>query len=297
MYIAPPGTKIGLVFPKAGKKPEAGLRRLHGRRLLQERHERVRLDPRLRPARAAAEHAAADATPTAAGRSTRSRSRSSRASNLDELAETAPDWRSSGCGRCSSGSATWEQKQGPLLAAVGDRAEHPEHPPVLDHRRGRVRHPGDLLDDRGREDARHRHPEGAGGLDRRASAGSSSATACCWAWSAAASGMVGGLLFVRYINEIEKCLSTVTRPQGVRRHDLLLRQDPDPGRAAAPWSGSWSGRCSSPCWPASGRRSGRRGCTRCGRCGSNDRAARLGAASPFASTDPRSQSFQGRRGR
>ena len=35
--------------------------------------------------------------------------------------------------------------------------------------------------------------------------GSSWATACCWGWSAAASGMVGGLLFVRYINEIEKC--------------------------------------------------------------------------------------------
>ena len=44
-------------------------------------------------------------------------------------------------------------------------------------------------------------------------------------------GMVGGLLFVRYINEIEKVLEHVTAPQGLRRHDLLLRQDPDAGRA------------------------------------------------------------------
>ena len=44
-------------------------------------------------------------------------------------------------------------------------------------------------------------------------------------------GMVGGLLFVRYINEIEKVLSVVMRPQGLRRLDLLLRQDPDAGRA------------------------------------------------------------------
>ncbi len=79
VYLAHVGTKINLAFPKAGKKPEAGSRRLHGGRLLQERHERVRLDARLRPPRAAPEVAASCSGPTARGPSTRSRSRSSRA--------------------------------------------------------------------------------------------------------------------------------------------------------------------------------------------------------------------------
>ena len=57
--------EVGLVFPRFGKtKSEAGLRHVHGRRLLQERHERVRLDPRLRPARAAPEDAVPATTST-----------------------------------------------------------------------------------------------------------------------------------------------------------------------------------------------------------------------------------------
>ena len=41
-FIAPPGTKVGLLFPVAGKvKIGGGIRHVHGRRLLQERHERV----------------------------------------------------------------------------------------------------------------------------------------------------------------------------------------------------------------------------------------------------------------
>ena len=41
-FMAPPGTKVGLLFPMAGKiKAEGGLRHVHRRRLLQERHERV----------------------------------------------------------------------------------------------------------------------------------------------------------------------------------------------------------------------------------------------------------------
>ena len=42
--------------------------------------------------------------------------------------------------------------------AAGD--DDPEHPAVPDHRRGRVRHPGDVLHDRGGEDTRCRHLEG-----------------------------------------------------------------------------------------------------------------------------------------
>ena len=49
-------------------------------------------------------------------------------------------------------------------------------------------------------------------------------------------GMVGGLLFVHYINEIEKVPEPADRPQGLRRLDLLLQQDPDPGRA---WTVAW----------------------------------------------------------
>ena len=68
-------------LPPAGEtKSEAGFDDLHHRRLLQERHERVRLDPRLCAARGLQKHAAPVRSREAAARSTRSRSRSSRAS-------------------------------------------------------------------------------------------------------------------------------------------------------------------------------------------------------------------------
>ena len=54
--------------------------------------------------------------------------------------------------------------------AVGRRADgdhDPQHPAVPDHRRGRLRHPGDLLHDRRGEDPRHRHPQVAGRLGPR----------------------------------------------------------------------------------------------------------------------------------
>ena len=99
---------------------------------------------------------------------------------------------------------------GPAPGGGRDRAEHPEHAPVLHHRRGRVRHPGDLLDDRRREDPRHRRHEGARGLDGRASGGSSSATACCWGWSAAASAWSAACCSSTTSTTIEKWLSKVT---------------------------------------------------------------------------------------
>ena len=68
------------------------------------------------------------------------------------------------------------------------------------------------------------------GASTAGSAGSSWVTACLLGAVGSGVGMVGGLLFVRYINEIEKVLS-VTWPQGLRRLDLLLRQDPDHRRA------------------------------------------------------------------
>ena len=60
-FIAPPGTKVGLLFPVAGKvKSEGGIRHVHRRRLLQERHERIRFDARLCSARTVARTAQAD---------------------------------------------------------------------------------------------------------------------------------------------------------------------------------------------------------------------------------------------
>ncbi len=41
-----------------------------------------------------------------------------------------------------------------------DRAKHPEYLALFHHRRGRVRHPRHLLDDRGGEDPGYRHPQG-----------------------------------------------------------------------------------------------------------------------------------------
>ncbi len=56
-------------------------------------------------------------------------------------------------------------------------------------------------------------------------------------------GMVGGLLFVRYINEIETAAQPGHRPQGVRRLDLLLQQDPDHHRAVHRGLDRRPGRC------------------------------------------------------
>ena len=176
--------------PRRASKPEPGYDDVHGRRLLQERDERVRLDPRLRPARAAPGDAAAGRR-RGTGAVNQIQVKVKPGVDLDELAVEAPD---------GPGAAPPDVLPGLDLGAEaraaagggGGRAEHPEHAPVLHHRRGRVRHPGDLLDDRGREDPRHRRHEGARGLDRRASGGSSSATACAWASSAAASGWPAG---------------------------------------------------------------------------------------------------------
>ena len=58
-------------------------------------------------------------------------------------------------------------KAGPVARRDRRREGHPQRAAVHDHRRGRLRHPGHLLDDRRREDARHRHSQGAGRLQRR----------------------------------------------------------------------------------------------------------------------------------
>ncbi len=82
------------------------------------------------------------------------------------------------------GVYTWRDKQGALLAAVQMETHRAEYSAVLDHRRSRIRHSGNFLHDRGRENPRCRHSEIAGGLQPRHSSASFSATDCRWASSA-----------------------------------------------------------------------------------------------------------------
>ena len=73
-------------------------------------------------------------------------------------------------------------------------------------------------------------------------------------------GMVGGLMFVRYINEIEAALSRAPAARSsTTRSTTSTRSRPSSSRS--PWAGSWPAPLIA-VWPASGRPSGRRGCTR-----------------------------------
>ena len=106
--------------------------------------------------------------------------------------------------------STWRDKEGRTAGGRADGNDRAQHALVLDHRRGRLRHPGDLLHDRGRKDPRHRHPEVA----RRHGLGHhedlSRSTGLSSGIVGAGVGMGIGLLFVRYINEIADLLGRVT---------------------------------------------------------------------------------------
>ena len=73
--------------------------------------------------------------------------------------------------------STWRDKQGAAAGRGADGNGRAQRAAVPDHRGGRLRHPGDLLHDRRREDPRHRHPEIARRDAAAASWASSSATA------------------------------------------------------------------------------------------------------------------------
>ena len=75
-------------------------------------------------------------------------------------------------------------------------------------------------------------------------------------------GMAGGLLFVRYINEIEKGLSMVTGRRVFDDSIYYFDRDPDPGRAVHGRLDRRRGAPDRGRWPASGRPSGRPGCIR-----------------------------------
>ena len=115
IFIAPPG-QVGLVFPEAGTA-RSRVRRLHRRRLLQERDERIRLEPRLCPARTAPGDAPARTRRQGRGAVNQIQIKVKPGVDIDELREklqTGLDGLQPMYFRVS----TWEQKQGPLLAAV-----------------------------------------------------------------------------------------------------------------------------------------------------------------------------------
>ena len=90
------------------------------------------------------------------------------------------------------GVQTWRDKQGPLLAGRADGDRDSQRAVVFDHRGGRLRDPGDLLHDRGRENPRHRHSQVAGRFGQRHHGHLSRRTDCRWEWSARASGLIAG---------------------------------------------------------------------------------------------------------
>ncbi len=85
------------------------------------------------------------------------------------------------------------RQAGPAAGRRADGNGHAQRAVVHDHRRGRLRHPGDLLHDRRREDPRHRHSQVAGRAEPRHHGHLPRPTACRWASSASGVGMAIGL--------------------------------------------------------------------------------------------------------
>ena len=166
-FIAPPGTQVGLLFPRFGEtKSEAGFETAttigyfkSGMSEYDSTHVYVPLEA-LQKARFLYDFE------RGVGAVNQIQIKVRPGVDIDELAGRTPARARQDEADVLPGPDLGAET-GPAAGRGGRRAEHPEHPAVLHHRRGRVRHPGDLLDDRGGEDARHRHPQGTGGLDRR----------------------------------------------------------------------------------------------------------------------------------
>ena len=192
----------------------------------------------------------------ASARSTRFRSSSSRA----PMANAVRDKLRNAFPPQLYAVSTWRDKQG---AAAGRRADgngHPQRAAVPDHRRGRLRHPGDLLHDRRREDPRHRHPQVARRVGLAASWASSSATACRWASSARASAWCSGCCSSPTSTRSPTCLGRITGQPVFDPSIYYFYKIPDDRRTVHGGVDRARARWASPCWPASCRR---------------DRAARL----------------------
>ena len=97
---------------------------------------------------------------------------------------------------------TWRDKQGALLAAVQMETTILNILLFSDHRRGRLRHPGDLLHDRRGEDPRHRHPQVAGRLGPRRDGHLPHLRAVAGPGRLGRGPGPGALPFVHYINPI-----------------------------------------------------------------------------------------------
>ena len=143
--------------------PKAGQRRVHRRRFLRKQDERVRLELRLRADSQAARNARHDRSRRPAS-ATSPRFRSS--------CTTTPT--AARCATCCEPRS--RRRSTPCRPGATSRArcwppcngnQHPQRAVVLDHRRGRLWHSGDLLHDRRREDPRHRHSQIAGRLEPR----------------------------------------------------------------------------------------------------------------------------------
>ncbi len=102
-----------------------------------------------------------------------------------------------------------ERKARPAAGRRANGNGDSERVVVHDHRRGRLRHPGDLLHDRRREDPRYRHPEIARCLEPR-NLGHLPHLRLVARMVGAGGGMVIGILFTVYINEIADLLGKLT---------------------------------------------------------------------------------------
>ena len=206
IYLAHVGSKINLAFPKAGKKPEPGPDEFtvvgyfkSGMSEYDSTHVYVPLE-QLQKTRLLL-------GPDGKGSVNQIQIKVRPGVNLDDAGRSAANGPGTAPSHVFQGLDLGTEA-GAAPGCGGDRAEHPQHPALHDHRRGGVRHPGHLLDDRGREDPGYRHHESAGGVDQR-NPGIFLGYGLLLGALGSGVGLLGGLLFVRYINEIEKVLSTV----------------------------------------------------------------------------------------
>ena len=228
-FIAPPGTKVGLLFPVAGRtKAEGGYDTFtvvgyfkSGMSEYDSTHVYVPLE-RLQEQRKLKDV-------NRRGAVNQIQIKVKPGVSLDQLA----DEDSNRPRRAPSRVLPRLHLGTKARAALGrgrDRAEHPQYLAVLHHRRGGVRHPGDLLDDRRGKDARYRRHEGPGGIDRGHPGHLPRLRPLAGRGRQRRGDGRGAVLRPLHQRDRERPEHRHA-PQGLRRHDLLLRQDPD-GRPA-----------------------------------------------------------------
>ena len=121
---------------------------------------------------------------------------------------------------------TWRDMQGPLLAAVRLGNDDPEHPVVLDHCRGRLRNLATffmIVVEKTRDigTLKALGASGRGVMSIFLSYG------LLLGFVGSGAGLLGGLLFVRHINEIAALIEKIHGPGSFRSDGLLLHRNPD----------------------------------------------------------------------